>query len=835
MRRGVWSLMGLGESRETEPESSNTSSTHTNMEQDEVEYDAYIEQMRQGEYPMLKDATYLDHAGTTLYSKSLIDRFSADMMANLYGNPHSASQSSQRSTQQVEDVRLQLLNFFNADPDYFDLVFVANATAGIKLVADAFRESEDGFWYGYHRDAHTSLVGVREMAKGHTCFSSDEEVGDWVARDSELLDCGSLGLFAFPAQSNMNGRRLPLGWSGQIRQTKGGQDGRLFTLLDAAALVSTSPLDLSDVENAPDFVTLSLYKIFGFPDIGALIVRKDAGWTLQQRKYFGGGTVDMVVTLKEQWHAKKSTSIHEQLEDGTLPIHSILALKAALPVHKELFGTLDRISRHTACLVAQLYESLESIRHGNDEPVCHIYKDPASIYGDRATQGPVVAFNIRDSKGAWVSNAEVEKIAYIKNINIRTGGLCNPGGAAFSLDLAPWEMKQNFSAGQRCGSENDIMGGKPTGMIRASLGAMSTVKDVKAFVNFISEFFVDSEARPLSAPSPELVMDSSTCRFHVEALTVYPIKSCAGWQIPFDTQWEIRPEGLAWDREWCIVHQGTGAALSQKKFPRMALIRPSLDFASGVLRIATVAHLGGQPEAVTVPLSADPRVFATEDMRKSQQMIVCGDTIDAKAYTSPAIAEFLTSVIGVPCQLARFPAATAIGTSMRHSKAHIQRQRAADGQPHPILFSNESPILTISRSSLNRLNESIKARNGKAASPSVFRANIVLAESPFLAPGQEQPYAEDYWTHMRIGNETFEFLGGCRRCQMICVDQRTAEKNEEPFVTLAKTRRFQGRVLFGLHTSHLLGEGQQNPTIRVGDAVKTYVDGVSLASRGIDS
>ncbi|KAH0157107.1 PLP-dependent transferase, partial [Aureobasidium melanogenum] len=379
-----------------------------------TQYDAYVEHMRQTEYPMLKDATYLDHAGTTLYSKSLLEAFTADMLGNLYGNPHSASQASQRSTHQVQDVRLQLLRFFDANPDDFDLVFVANATAGIKLVADALREHESGFWYGYHRDAHTSLIGVRELAKEHHCFAEDKEVEDWIEQEEQDTQT-RLGLFAYPAQSNMNGRRLPLDWCGRTRN-KG-----MLTLLDAAALVSTSPLFLADLDTAPDFTVLSLYKIFGFPDLGALIVRKDAAWALQKRRYFGGGTVDMVVSLKEQWHAVKSAHLHEQFEDGTLPIHNIIALKSAIRVHHDLFGTLERISEHTSLLAERLYSSLKSLRHGNDEPVCQIYRDMASTYGDRSTQGPVVAFNVCDAKGQMVSNLEMEKLAHIRNINIRTG------------------------------------------------------------------------------------------------------------------------------------------------------------------------------------------------------------------------------------------------------------------------------------------------------------------------------------------------------------------------------------------------------------------------------
>lgn len=109
-----------------------------------------------------QDVTYLDHAGTTLYADSLTRSFAKDMRSNIFGNPHSASPSSQLSTRRVEHVRSRVLNFFRADPEHFDLVFVANTTAAIKLVVEAISEIEAPvFWYSYHRDAHTSLVGIR--------------------------------------------------------------------------------------------------------------------------------------------------------------------------------------------------------------------------------------------------------------------------------------------------------------------------------------------------------------------------------------------------------------------------------------------------------------------------------------------------------------------------------------------------------------------------------------------------------------------------------------------------------------------------------------------------
>lgn len=779
------------------------------------------------------------------------------MLSNLLGNPHSTSAASQRATHQIEDIRLKTLEFFNASPDDFDLVFVANATAAIKLVVEGFREHSGGFWYGYHKDAHTSMVGVREVATSGHCFESDCEVEKWLEEPSTIEmqpNNTTLKLFAYPAQSNFNGRRLPLSWTGRVRSSSLVNFKNMYTLLDAAAFVSTSPLDLSNVLLAPDFTVLSFYKIFGFPDLGALIVRKDSSLPLQRRKYFGGGTVEMVTCLKEQWHIKKDSILHEQLEDGTLPIHSIIALGNALGAHKRIYGSIQRVSSYTSALAKELYDKLSSLRHSSGLEACEIYKDRSSVYGDSRTQGPVIALSLKNGAGDWISISEVEKLAFVRNIQFRSGGLCNPGGIASSLGLAPWEMKRNFSAGQRCGNENDIIGGKPTGVIRVSLGAMSSLQDVKTFVGFVEEFFVDDQ----DIPVPAVEIASSPGNFYIEKLSIYPIKSCGGWSIPPNVRWDVRAEGLAWDREWCLVHQGTRAALSQKRYPEMALLKPVIDLEKGRL---IVRYNGLTPisifSEINVPLSLDPTQFESPENIPTSR--VCGDTIKTQIYASKQIAAFFTTVTGTACTLARF-SPNAVGSQTRHSKAHLQPHQkttaakinsmpgafpiasSPPARPRPILLSNESPILTISRSSLNRLNEHIKATpTGKAADASAFRANIILAEDPSSPPGTEQPYAEDAWRYIRVtcGNNNhasvqtafplsrttyFELLGACRRCQMVCVDQRNGERGEEPFVTLAKTRRFGGKVFFGVHTalfgssaSASLGAGDRVVPIREGE------------------
>ncbi|KAK1982163.1 MOSC N-terminal beta barrel domain-containing protein [Colletotrichum cereale] len=815
-------------------------------------YNSRVEELREREYPMLKKSVYLDHAGSTLYSRSLIERFSAEMMSNLLGNPHSASSPSQFTTSRIEDIRVKLLNFFNADPEGFDLVFVANATAGIKLVSESFRALPGGFSYAYHEACHTSIIGVREEARGSACVANTN-VESWISGElpSSMGPPGPQTLFAYTAQSHMDGRRYPLTWPSLLRQSPTSSQTRVFTLLDAASLVATSPLDLSNSETAPDFTVLSLYKIFGFPDLGALIVRKQAEPIFNHRHYFGGGTVDMVVCGEEKWHSPKKTFLHERLEDGTLPFHNILALDAALDVHAELFGSMASVASHTSFLTARLYDGLADLKHGNGKPVCTIYSQPGNTFPGSNGSGPLLSFNIRNPAGAWVSLHEFEKLATLKNLHIRTGGVCSPGGIASALGLGPWEMRNNFSSGFRCGTDQDIIAGKPTGVIRASLGAMSTLSDVAFLISFVKEFYQE-EATTTSVC--HTTMPVSPAGLQVRGISVYPIKSCGGYSVSSGTAWEVKPEGLAWDREWCLVHQGSGQALSQKRYPKMALITPILDFQSGLLR---VTYRGGKeshlPDEVSVPLSADPRQFESLSSPRTRSSRVCGDNVTTYIYHSPLVNDFFSAILGVPCVLARFPAGGQ-GLAMRHSKARVQQHQqvkitapnACPGAfpelPSPpdsdseqpagkILLSNESPILVINMASLHALNREVEANGGRPVPSESFRANLVIGATRY---SDQLAWAEDGWESLTIGEEEFKMMGACRRCQMVCVDQETGERHQEPFVTLAKVRRFDGKVYFGTHMGYepkteAATERAQFPTIRIGDAISVNARASTLA------
>lgn len=264
----------------------------------------------------------------------------------------------------------------------------------------------------------------------------------------------------------------------------------MFTLLDAASLASTAPLDLSDAATAPDYIAVSFYKIFGFPNIGALIVRKDSAWPLWSRRYFGGGTVEMVLNEGQGWHAMKESNICDRLEDGTVPFLSIFALWFAINVHHDLYGPdpMEAISDHTARLRCELVDQLRALKYDNGNPVVCIYQGDDKVCWNPSTQGPVIALNILRANGTYIGYRNVENEANRRGIYVRSGSLCNPGGTSSSLDWPSSAMLTAYKElGHRCSDPKQILDdGRPTGMVRVSLGAMNTGADVDTFVDFVA-------------------------------------------------------------------------------------------------------------------------------------------------------------------------------------------------------------------------------------------------------------------------------------------------------------------------------------------------------------
>ncbi|KAK5945656.1 hypothetical protein PMZ80_002862 [Knufia obscura] len=606
-------------------------------------YNAHVAQLRSSEYPQLANTTYLDHAGTTLYATSLIDAYQHDLRTHLFS-------ASDLSTQRIEHARLAVLDYFNADPNHFDVVFTANATAAIKLVADCFRDQD--FRYGYHKDAHTSLVAVRELASlGAQCLACVEDIDDWVQAGIDNTDTTNLSLFAYPAQSNMNGYRPPLSWSSRIRSLHQGRKQDIFVLLDAASYLTTGRPDLSDHDAAPDFITLSFYKIFGYPDLGALLVRKSASTVLTHRKYFGGGTVNQLTVIGGAFRTLRSQNLHDFLEDGTLPFHNIIALTHAINVQRHLFGTAEDISKHTAHLLAWLYARLTSLKHSNHRPVFEIYGDRNATYGDVKTQGPILAFNVLRSDGTYVGKTHFERLAIDCGFQLRTGGVCNPDGIASMLDLAYWEVRDNFAHGVQCGGDIDVMGAKPTGIIRVSLGAMSIMSDLERFVDFV-EYFLVENTTGTSSLATQAMQDTSP-------KVVAPVEGCSGMIVAHADY----PRYRNWHNQWCVLNSHTGALV--KSPSELSSIKATVEPKIGVLRLTHVKT----DSTFSISLREHPSSMGT----------LSTQAIDV--YTATDLTDWLTATLGFPAALARHPLVDA-NTSLDGTTRLVSYQLAVYNLPH---------------------------------------------------------------------------------------------------------------------------------------------------------
>ena len=238
---------------------------------------------------------------------------------------------------------------------------------------------------------------------------------------------------------------------------------------------------------------------------------------MESRKYFGGGTVEMVIAVNDSWVKQKGDMhLHERLEDGTLPLRQIFELDHAIDIHRKLYGQspMKYISMHTTRLIKRLHDDLSSLRHSNGLPVVKIYKDRTAIFGESHLQGATIAFNIQKDRGGLVTYFDFEKEANEHDIYVRSGSLCNPGGTATYLGWTPEELKEAYAYGHTCSSPQAEYQGKPLGVVRASLGAMSTEADIERLVVFIREKFVDrtyESGGPISLPQ-DVLLDAPTAK-----------------------------------------------------------------------------------------------------------------------------------------------------------------------------------------------------------------------------------------------------------------------------------------------------------------------------------
>jgi uncharacterized protein len=250
----------------------------------------------------------------------------------------------------------------------------------------------------------------------------------------------------------------------------------------------------------------------------------------------------------------------------------------------------------------------------------------------------------------------------------------------------------------------------------------------------------------------------------------YPLKSAGGMA---HSEVRLDDRGPLGDRRWMLV--GADAVfLSQRTLPRMALIFVQQGFPNLVCAAPGMRMLRVVPPE-------DGRMIFVRLFDDEVQVVECAH--EAASWFSDFLAH--------PCRLVYQPA---------RSLRPVDPDFAPPATP--VSLADAFPLLLISEGSLEDLN----ARLADPVKMNRFRPNLVVRES--------DPFAEDGWRRIRIGEVEFSVVKPCARCTIPSVDPQTGIMGKEPLLTLAKYRRVQNKILFGQNLLH-----RTAGVVRVGDAV----------------
>ena len=238
----------------------------------------------------------------------------------------------------------------------------------------------------------------------------------------------------------------------------------------------------------------------------------------------------------------------------------------------------------------------------------------------------------------------------------------------------------------------------------------------------------------------------------VSSLSIYPVKSCA--EVPVDST-KIEDFGLRNDRRWMVVDKH-GVMLTQRKIAKMCLIKPEVVDTGLILSANTMS-----PLTIKQPISTKNIVTVWHDQCQAYD---AGDEA----------ANWLTHFLSIKCRLVYFPS---------DEFRQVDRDYAEEGEK--TAFSDGFPLLLISQASLDDLNSKLS----KEITMSRFRPNIVISGC--------EPFAEDSWKSIRIGDITLRLVKPCSRCVIPSINLVTAEREDEPTKTLARYRKRDNKIFFG--------------------------------------
>ncbi|MFI5533868.1 MOSC domain-containing protein [Kitasatospora sp. NPDC051853] len=269
-------------------------------------------------------------------------------------------------------------------------------------------------------------------------------------------------------------------------------------------------------------------------------------------------------------------------------------------------------------------------------------------------------------------------------------------------------------------------------------------------------------------------------------LHIYPIKST--YRLSPESA-QVEPWGLTGDRRWMLVDEG-GKAVTQRDEPTLGQFR-ALPSPDGSLSVT--APDGGRIE-IAAP-AGEPSVKAE---------------VFGTFFTTALAAEEANAWFA-----GYFP-----GVRLVHLDDPLARPVKPEyaGPGDTVTMADGFPLLLTTTGSLDGLNARIAEdhpEDERKAAPvpmERFRPNLVVDVA--------EPWDEDEWLRVRIGEVTFRVAKPCGRCVVTTTDQETGERRgPEPLRALGRHHQLDQKLVFGQNLIPERPEGFTGlvGTLRLGD------------------
>lgn len=247
-------------------------------------------------------------------------------------------------------------------------------------------------------------------------------------------------------------------------------------------------------------------------------------------------------------------------------------------------------------------------------------------------------------------------------------------------------------------------------------------------------------------------------RLSLTGLWRYPVKSFRGTRC--DTL-PVGPRGPQGDRQWMLV-DAEGGFLTQRQLPRMSLIDAQL--------LPDGLRLSQGADAIEVAVPPRDAPLHSVSVWRDHCQAQLADT---------AVNQWLSQHLDTDCRLVYLPPSQVRPVDPDYAQPGDQ-----------VGFADGFPFLLISQASLDDLNRRLE----QPVPMLRFRPNLVVEGC--------EPYAEDSWRRIRIGEIEFRVAKPCSRCIIPTIDPATAERSPEPLRTLSGYRRRDNKVYFGQNLAH---------------------------------